>query len=145
MMASYKCTPQRIEDIPAAARNARGIINDADAFVYVSTEYYQTIPPALTNMIIHFDTDIFSGKPAALVCYSDGVFGGCRAAMALRAFVAATGALTIPTILYIPSTPAQIDNQGAARNSHITFQAKRLIAHLDYCLAAFTTHRKDTG
>lgn len=69
---SYRLRRDR-QALPEFLPRLKRIVETADAFIMVSTEYYQTIPPALTNIINHFDVHTFSGKPTALVCYSGGV------------------------------------------------------------------------
>ncbi len=43
---------------------------EADAYVLVSGEYNESIPPALTNMMDHFPPKAYAFKPCALVTYS---------------------------------------------------------------------------
>ena len=81
----------------------------ADGYVVVSGEYNHSIPPALTNLIDHF-LEEYAFRPAAIVCYSAGNFGGVRAAMQLRALLPEVGLSTIPSIQQFrksqaPSTP----------------------------------------
>jgi len=72
-----------------------------DAFVIVSGEYNHGIPPALKNLLDHFLEEYFF-RPAAIVCYSAGQFGGVRAAMQLRMTLAELGMSSIPSLLPIP-------------------------------------------
>lgn len=80
---SYRCRPPPLDPTPDFLPAIKQVIESADAFIVISTEYYQTIPPALTNTLIHFDVTTFSGKPAAMVCYSDGTC--LRARVCVRA------------------------------------------------------------
>jgi NAD(P)H-dependent FMN reductase len=59
----------------------------ADGYVLVSAEYNASIPPALSNLMDHFIGE-YARRPAAIVCYSAGAFGGVRAAVQLRSFLA---------------------------------------------------------
>lgn len=74
-----------------------------------------------------------------------GQFGGCLAAMALRPVIAATGALCVPTILYIPNTEINIDKEGRPLNEDLRREARTLVNHLDWCAAALGNHRDIAG
>ena len=73
---------------PQALKQVAEIIRHADAFLVVSAEYNNSISPALTNMLDHFSPSSYKYRPSAIVCYSIGPYGGVRAAMQLRAFLA---------------------------------------------------------
>jgi len=75
---------------PAALENLATLYRAADAFVVVSGEYNHSIQPALSNLLDHFLEEYFF-RPSAIVCYSDGSFGGVRAAMQLRAMLGELG------------------------------------------------------
>jgi NAD(P)H-dependent FMN reductase len=63
------------------------ILKACDAFVVTSAEYNHSFPPALSNLMSYFRSE-YHYKPSAICCYSMGPFGGVRAAMALRPFLA---------------------------------------------------------
>ncbi len=90
-------------------------IKAADAFVVVSGEYNHSIPPALTNLMDHFLEEYFF-RPSAIVSYSAGAFGGVRAAMQLRAFLAEIGTVSIPSLFPIPRVQDAFDEQGNPSN-----------------------------
>ena len=58
--------------IPPWLAEAGKKISEADAYLVVSSEYNNTIPPALSNMLDHFPGSSFVFKPSAIVCYSTG-------------------------------------------------------------------------
>ena len=51
----------------------------ADGFLIVAGEYNHSIPPALKNMLDHFQSE-YLFKPSGIVSYSAGTFGGVRVA-----------------------------------------------------------------
>lgn len=83
----------------------------ADGFLIVSGEYNHGIPPALKNMLDHFLEEFF-WRPAGIVCYSGGRFGGVRAAMQLRMTLAELGMITIPSLLPVPQVQNAFDEAG---------------------------------
>jgi len=55
----------------------------ADGFILVTAEYNHSIPPAMKNMLDHFTVE-FAYKASGIISYSDGAYGGVRAAEHLR-------------------------------------------------------------
>lgn len=86
---------------PAAMEKLAKLFRKADGFAIVSGEYNNGIPPALKNLLDHFLEEYF-WRPAGIICYSNGRFGGVRAAMQLRMTLAEMGMVTIPSLLPIP-------------------------------------------
>jgi len=68
---------------PPVMEEIADLFRRADGFCIVSGEYNHTVPPALSNLMDHFLEEYF-WRPAGIVCYSGGRFGGVRAAMTLR-------------------------------------------------------------
>merc|ERR1739846_60215 len=83
-------------------------IKESAGFVIVSAEYNCTIPPALTNLLDHFPLSAYRHKPASIVTYSMGPFGGVRATVALRPFLSELGMVILPSTVSIPT----IQNSG---------------------------------
>ncbi|MDY6892431.1 MAG: NAD(P)H-dependent oxidoreductase [Chloroflexota bacterium] len=100
---------------PEPLETLAGMIRNADAFVVVSGEYNHSIPPPLTNLMDHFLEEYFF-RPSGIVCYSGGMFGGVRAAMQLRAFLAEIGTVTIPTLFPIPRVQDAFTEEGEPLN-----------------------------
>ena len=96
---------------PGAMDEISAILEKADAYIVVSAEYNYSIPPAMSNTLDHFLKEYFF-KPAGIICYSVGAFGGMRAAMQLRAMLPGVGLITIPTILPFPKAGEILDEQG---------------------------------
>ncbi|MEO6835368.1 MAG: NAD(P)H-dependent oxidoreductase [Candidatus Tumulicola sp.] len=85
-------------EAPAAMEELADLFRRADGFAIVSGEYNNGIPPALKNLLDHFLEEYF-WRPAGIVCYSGGRWGGVRAAMQLRMSLAEMGMVTIPSLL----------------------------------------------
>jgi NAD(P)H-dependent FMN reductase len=76
------------------------MVNDADAFVFVSAEYNYSTPPALVNAL---DTVYheWSYKPVGFVTYG-GVSGGLRAMQMTRTMVTAFKMMPLVEAVNIP-------------------------------------------
>ncbi|BFZ11473.1 hypothetical protein BsWGS_14511 [Bradybaena similaris] len=120
-------------------------VKQADAFVIVSTEYNHSIPPALSNMLDHFPQSAFNYKPSGLVTYSMGIYGGMRAAMQLRAFMAELGALSVSNIFGIPEVHKALTEDGKPLSEHMEKGAQTMIQQLDWMAKAMKNHREKFG
>ncbi len=96
---------------PAVMEQLAEIYRRADGFAIVSGEYNHGIPPALKNLLDHFLEEYF-WRPAGIICYSGGYFGGVRAAMQLRMSLAEMGMVTIPSLLPVPYVGKAFDDAG---------------------------------
>ena len=85
-------------EAPAQMEQLATIFNQTDGFLIVSGEYNHSIPPALKNILDHFQSEYLL-KPSAIACYSAGVFGGVRAAVHLRAILCELGMPSISSML----------------------------------------------
>lgn len=95
---------------PALVRLA-DLYRQADAFVFVTGEYNHGVPPALKNLIDHFLSEYF-WRPAGIVSYASGSFGGVRAAVHLRAVLGEVGLVTVPSMLPVPRVAEAFDAEG---------------------------------
>ena len=98
-------------EAPAPLEELADLFRRADGFAIVSGEYNNGIPPALKNLLDHFLEEYF-WRPAAIVCYSGGRWGGVRAAMQLRMSLAEMGMVTIPSIFPIANVGDAFSDDG---------------------------------
>jgi NAD(P)H-dependent FMN reductase len=96
---------------PAVMEELAGIFRRADGFVIVTGEYNHATPPALSNMLDHFLEEFF-WRPALLVSYSGGRWGGTRAAYTLRSTLSELGMVTMPSELPIANIAHAFDDEG---------------------------------
>ncbi len=106
-------------------------IRAADAFVVVSGEYNHSIPPALSNLMDHFLEEYFF-RPSGIVCYSAGPYGGVRAAMQLRAFLAEIGTVTIPSLFPVPKVQEAFDEDGNPKNEKMHRYIKTFLDEMEW-------------
>ena len=120
------------------------ILLNADAYVIVSAEYNHSIPPALTNLLDHFYAE-YSRKPSGIVCYSVGPFGGVRASMQLRMFLAALGMSSITTTFPISNIGKSLDANGKDLTVDYERRVTSFIEELEWHAHALKNHRNKTG
>ena len=78
----------------------------------VSPEYNHSMSPALMDLLNHFGSALFSFKPSSIVTYSAGQWGGMRAAINMRTFLAELGCLSVSAMIHIPKAQEVFDEQG---------------------------------
>ncbi len=126
---------------PVALEKLARIFRKADAFVIVSGEYNNSVPPALSNLLDHFWEE-YRWRPSAIVSYSTGQFGGVRAAMQLRVLLAELGMPSIPTTFPIPKVQEAFDGQGQALNKWHNAGIIIFLEELEWYAEAFCEQRK---
>ena len=99
-------------EAPEALETIAGILREADGFLVVSGEYNHGMPPGLKNLMDHFQQEWFF-RPSGIVCYSQGPFGGVRAAMQLRPYLGELGTPSISSIFAISRVQQAFDSDGA--------------------------------
>jgi NAD(P)H-dependent FMN reductase len=130
------------ETAPEPLRTIAGHLATADGFVIVSGEYNHGLPPGLTNLLDHFLEEWF-WRPSAIVSYSQGQFGGVRAAMHLRAMLCELGMPSIPSIFPCPRVHDAFEDDGTPRDPKTATYFERFAAELEWyagALAAARTH-----
>ncbi|WP_305985341.1 NADPH-dependent FMN reductase [Roseibium sp. MMSF_3544] len=87
-------------------------IASADGYVMVSPEYNHSMSPTLAHLLNHFGSSLFSYKPSAIVTYSAGQWGGARAAVNMRTFLAELGCLPVSAMIHVPKAQEVLDEDG---------------------------------
>ncbi len=101
--------------VPENAQRLAALITEYPALLIATPEYNATFPPALANAITwatRVGHNPFSGKVAALLGASPGVFGGLRAVAALRAVLTHLGVHVIPQQVLLPAADQAFDAAG---------------------------------
>lgn len=112
----------------------------SDGYVVVSAEYNHSIPPGVSNLIDYF-LEEYAFRPAAIVCYSSGPFGGVRAAMQLRSLLPEVGLSSIPSIQAIPRIQDVLDRDGLAVDPNMTQRSSRFFAEFEWYVRAMAKKR----
>jgi len=86
---------------PAELEQLARSIEAADGYVMVSPEYNHSMSPALSDLLNHFGSSLFSYKPSAIVTYSAGQWGGVRAAVNMRSYLSELGCLPVSAMVHL--------------------------------------------
>jgi len=116
---------------PTVLETLAELYRRADAFVIVSGEYNNGIPPGLKNLLDHFLEEYFF-RPSAIVCYSSGQFGGVRAAMQLRMTLAELGMSSIPSLLPVPRVQDAFTPAGEPTDPAFEPRCERFFRELEW-------------
>ena len=116
--------------------------NESDGFLIVTGEYNHSIPPALKNILDHFQSEYFF-KPSGIASYSAGTFGGVRAAVHLRVIVGELGMPAISSILPFPQIGSLFDDNLVPLNPRIESSTSRFIDEFIWYIKAFKNQRAE--
>lgn len=129
-------------EAPEVLESLARVYREADAFVVVTGEYNHSVPPALSNLIDHFMNEYF-WRPAGIVSYSAGSFGGVRAAVHLRAILGEVGLVSIPSMLPLSKVQDAFDDDGNAVDSGYVRRIQRFLDELEWYANALKEARKN--
>jgi NAD(P)H-dependent FMN reductase len=119
-------------------------IRTADGFVVVAGEYNHSIQPGLSNLMDHYLEEYYF-RPAGIVSYSVGGFGGVRAAIQLRAFLTEMGMPTISTIFSISKIGDALDEAGVPQDDALAKRAGQFLDELEWYEEALQRQRQEKG
>ncbi len=102
-------------EAPANMQRGHDVLDAADGYVLVGGEWNHSIPPALKNMLDHYQSEFFY-KPAGICTYSAGPFGGVRASVHYRAILGELGMVT-PSIMFAVSKVKDAFNEDGVDES----------------------------
>ena len=127
--------PENMEDLAQKLRNS-------DGFIVVSGEYNHGVPPALKNVLDHFQVEYFF-KPSAIASYSAGRYGGVRAAVQLRNILGELGMPAISSALAFPAVRDAFSDEGEPQQDYIDRSTKRFLDEFEWYMTAFKNQRKE--
>ena len=127
---------------PENMQKIADIFNAADGFLIVTGEYNHSIPPALKNILDHFQSE-YMFKPSAIASYSAGMFGGMRVAVHMRAVLGELGMPAISSIQPFPNVQNSFDENDRPLNEFIEPSTKRFLDEFDWYLKAFKRQREE--
>ena len=115
----------------------------SQAFVMVTPEYNHAPSPALLNTLNHFGSSLFAFKPSAIVSYSQGQWGGARAAHSLRAPLSELGCLPVSAMVHVPKAHEAFDADGRPAQDAQRWAAygSRTWSQLEWWASAAVAHR----
>ncbi len=127
---------------PESMEHAHKVLDAADGFVVVGGEWNHSIPPGLKNLLDHFQTEFYT-KPAGIVTYSAGPFGGVRASVHYRAIMGELGMVTPSIMFSVSSVYKAFDEEGndATEKKDYERRVQRFLNELDWYTDALAAKR----
>ena len=110
-------------------------------------QYNHCAPPALLSLLGHFGGSNYAFKPAAIVTYSPGPWGGMRAAMSLRPVLAELGCSSISKLCGIAHVSEVLSKDGTPIDpANRTFkQLPAMLTDLEWLADAMAKQRETVG
>jgi chromate reductase len=122
------------EPAPAAVAALREAVAAADAVLIATPEYNHSVPGALKNALDWasrpFATNVFRGKPVAVIGSSTGLFGAVWAQAELRKVLAAMGARVADVELACGLAAEKFDADGRLVDEETRAKLRRAVAAL---------------
>ncbi|CAL4106522.1 unnamed protein product [Meganyctiphanes norvegica] len=131
--------------IPDWQKTTNDKIVAANAFVIVTPEYNCALPPALTSIMDQFPPQSYRHKPAAIVTYSMGSLGGCRAGAFARPFLSEFGMLPIPSSVCIPQIQEKLDGDGNLCDERVLKSIDKVVSEIAWYGSAILEKIKSDG
>jgi NAD(P)H-dependent FMN reductase len=128
-------------DAPTQMQRAHEILDGADGLVVVGGEWNHSIPAGLKNLLDHFQSE-YAGKPAGIVTYSAGPFGGVRAAPHYRVILGELGMVT-PSIMFAVSGVYKFESANIGADWQR--RSEKFLTELDWYTDALKTKREKDG
>ncbi len=125
---------------PPGMQRGHDVIDAADAYILVGGEWNHSIPPALKNMLDHYQKE-FHYKPAGICTYSAGPFGGVRASVHYRAILGELGMVTTSIMFAISRVHKAFDEQGNDVTGDYARRVGRFLNELEWYADALKAKR----
>ncbi len=122
---------KEFEEAPATLQEIHDVFDSANGFVIVSAEYNHSVPPALKNILDHFQSE-YTHKCAGIVSYSAGPFGGVRMAPHLRAILGGLGLITCPTMFAVSGVQNSFEEDGTLLEEKNEKRVTQFLDELDW-------------
>jgi NAD(P)H-dependent FMN reductase len=129
-------------EAPESMQKLAQLLNNSDGFLLVSGEYNHSIPPAMKNLLDHYQPEYFF-KPSAIASYSAGRFGGVRAAVHLRVIAGELGMPSISFMLSFPQIGKFFDENLVPVNQRAEASTARFLDEFIWYLKAFKKQRAE--
>ena len=105
-------------------------IEEADAFIFVTSEYNHSYPASLKNALEYLVHE-WAYKPAGIVSYSAGPFAGIRGALNLKNDLLPLKTIALAEAVYIPALNHFVNSEGIfVPNELINNSAKLMLTQL---------------
>jgi chromate reductase, NAD(P)H dehydrogenase (quinone) len=134
-------------EAPVAMTTMQQAIKAADCYVVISCEYNYPVPPGITGMMSCFGAANYANKPAAIICYSPGPFGGARAATELRPFLSMLGCISASKLTLLANPEGFLEPDGAVKDpAHgMLLQLPAQLGELEWLAVAMRAQKDRSG
>jgi chromate reductase len=116
---------------PAAVTRLRDAIAGADALLFATPEYNNSIPGQLKNAVDWASrpiaTNVLRNKPVAVIGASTGAFGAVWSQAELRKVLAATGARVADVEIAVGHAHERFDGEGRLTDDELRGQLRELV------------------
>ncbi|XP_067938009.1 NADH:(hydroxy)cinnamate reductase subunit CrdA-like [Watersipora subatra] len=129
------------DDVPPVLNDIAAKIKAADAFVIITCEYNNCLPPGLLNTIAHFSPFAYSKRTSSIICYSAGMYGGIRAAMQGRCLLGEINTVSIPNVFGMPKVQDTLTEDGKPLDDHLVSGAEKHLNELEWYTRALKVAR----
>ena len=130
------------DEAPAELKTLSGHLKNADAYIVVTAEYNHNMPPVLTNLMSYFGKE-YERKVAGIVSYSNGPFGGVRAAIVAREFLATLGIAVVPAVFPISSVQTSFDDDGNVLDEKYDKRSEKFLSDFEWYASTLKTGREN--
>lgn len=129
------------DSAPGNMKRVAEIVSNADGVLVVSGEWNHSIPPALKNLLDHFQSEYY-WKPSGIITYSAGPFGGVRVAPHIRAITGELGMPSISSMFAISNVGNSFDEAGNALEAAYLRRIQRFLEEFEWYMEAFKARRE---
>ncbi len=102
----------RDENPTDIAKEVAGMLNWADAMIFLTPEYNGSYSPALKNLVDYYNKAEFIKKAIGIVTVSTGALAGMRAAVLMQQLILALFAYPAPYMLPVGNVLDKFDEEG---------------------------------
>lgn len=126
---------------PTSITAVHGILDGADAFLFVSPEYNGSYSSALKNMVDIYPKATFANKGIGIVTISSGNLGGMRAAIQMQQLILAIWAIPSPQMLLVSNVQEKFSEKGEITDSSFAQQTNLFLKEFAWLAKALKVAR----
>ena len=109
---SFKTVWNVIEKVPTELHEKWQMMQNADAFIFVTPEYNGSYAPSMKNWLDHFPKDTYYRRTIGIVTGSTGAMGGMRATQQMQQLICALFGVPCPHMLIVPFMDKKMTESG---------------------------------
>lgn len=126
---------------PENLQKLADLFTASDGFLIVSGEYNHSVPPALKNLLDHFQREYYF-KASAIATYSAGIFAGVRAALHLRTILGELGMPAISSMQPFPQVHKAFNDKLQAVQEITDKSTSKFLDEFEWYMQALKVQRE---